>query len=319
VLSALALGCAAAALAGAGCDPDRPRTTAVRIEPARTARAAESGSAGGASTPRPVTGGSVASSGAWAPVERSAADGERSPAEGARSAIDPSLAAPELEPGVNEEFDEDVLLDIDEALAAVDENAFAMLFKKVHVLVDGELVRREKFAHPDSCRSWRSLRKKGYAPKSALGKQIDAGALVRCGSLEFLAKARPSRRSHVRKLLLGADPSALPAIVASAPSLLAQRARDRAVAKGATLAELLPSARTVPSALPGRLSIAEPTSESSVILNAEVWGDINADGIEDIVLSVLNTTDDATYYDMRLIQVTRLSPSSPLTVLSVLD
>jgi hypothetical protein len=230
-----------------------------------------------------------------------------------------ATATAELEPGANEDFDEDTLLDVGDALAAVDENAFAMLFKKVQVVIDGELVRKEKFAHPDNCRRWRSLRNRGYAPKSALGKQIDAGALVRCGALEFLARARPSRVTHVRKLLVGAGPSALPAIVASATSPLAEQARDRAVAKGASLAEFLPSARNTPSELPGRLAIAEPSSESSVILNAEAWGDINADGVEDLVLSVLNTADDGTYYAMRLIHLTRLSPSSPLGVLAVLD
>jgi hypothetical protein len=242
---------------------------------------------------------------------------ERAPAV---PALDPlATSNVEIDPGANEEFDPDVLLDIDEALAAVDENAFAMLFKKEQVLVDGELVRKEKFAHPDNCHRWRGLRRRGYAPKSVLGKQIDAGALVRCGSLEFLAKARPSRSTHVRKLLAGAGPSGLPAIVASAPSPLARQARDRAVARGATLAEFLPSARTIPSELPGRLTIAEPSSESSIILNAEAWGDIDGDGTEDLVLSILNTADDGTDYDMRLIHVTRLSPSSPLSVLAVVE
>jgi hypothetical protein len=323
------LACAAASLAGAGCDPDRSRggpATSVRIEPAR-ARASGEGAvasraaAGGRAASSPVASDSVSRGSARHPD-----DGHPAPAverAGAwRSAASPTddsitAASDELEPGVNEEFDPDILLDIDEALAAVDENAFAMLFKKVQVLVDGELVKKEKFAHPDNCRRWRGLRNKGYAPKSALGKQIDAGALVRCGALEFLAKARSSRRSHVRNLLAGAGPGALPAIVASAASPLAEQARDRAVARGASLAEFLPSARTIPSELPGRLSIAEPSSESSVILNAEAWGDVNGDGIEDLVLSVLNTADDATYYGMRLVQVTRLSPSSPLAVLAV--
>jgi hypothetical protein len=232
-----------------------------------------------------------------------------------------AIATPsaELDPGANEEFDPDILLDIGEALSAVDENAFATLFKKERVLVNGELVRKEKFAHPDNCRRWRSLQSRGYAPKNALARQVDAGALVRCGSLEFLARARPSRHTHVRNLLVGAGPGSLPAIIASATSPLVQQARDRAVAKGSTLAEFIPSARTIPSELPGRLSIAEPSSVSSVILNAEVWGDINSDGIEDLVLSVLNSADDGTSFDVRLLQVTRLSSSSPLRVLAVMD
>jgi hypothetical protein len=228
-------------------------------------------------------------------------------------------ASAELEPGMNEEFDQDILLDLDDALSAVEENAFATLFKKEQVFVDGELVRKEKAAHPDNCRRWRSLRSRGYAPKTALAKQVDAGALVRCGCLEFLTRARTSRLTHVRNLLAGAGPSALPAIVASATSPIAQQARDRAVANGLTLADFIPSAHTVPSEVPGRLSITEPPSASNIIVNAEVWGDVNADGVEDIVLSVLNTADDGTSFDMRLIQMTRLSSSSPLTVLAVME
>jgi hypothetical protein len=225
----------------------------------------------------------------------------------------------EIAPGVNEEFDEDVLLAIDEALAAIDENAFATLFKKESVVVDNQIVRKEKFAHPDNCRRWRNLRSRGYAPKSALAKQVNAGALVRCGSLEFLALARPSRVSHVRGLLGRGGPGILPAIVASATSPLAEQARDRAVARGSTLTEFLPTARAIPSELPGRLSIAEPSSKSNVIVNAEVWGDINSDGVEDLVLSVLNAADDNSSFDMRLIHVTRRSSSAPLTVLAVVE
>lgn len=321
VVSSVTFACAAACLAASGCSSERSRgepVTSVRVEPARAAQRAE-----------PARGEVRPASDRVLPEraisERRAPErlDPEPPVEGraaARTAGDPiAVATAQLDPGVNEEFDQDIVLDIDAALSAVDENAFAMLFKKVQVVVDGELVRREKFAHPDNCRRWRGLRAHGYAPKSALGKQIDAGALVRCGALEFLARARPSRVTHVRKLLVGAGPSALPALVASATSPLAEQARARAVAKGASLAEFLPSAHTIPSELPGRLSIAEPSSESSVILNAEAWGDINADGVEDLVLSVLNTADDATYYEMRLVQVTRLSPSSPLRVLAILE
>jgi hypothetical protein len=230
-----------------------------------------------------------------------------------------STATGEILPGVNEEFDEDILLAIDEALESIDENAFATLFKKEAVVVDNQIVKKEKFAHPDNCRRWRNLRTRGYAPKNALAKQINVGALVRCGSLEFLALARPSRVSHVRGLLARSGLGVLPAIVASATSPLAEQARDRAVAKGSTLTEFLPTARAIPSELPGRLSIAEPSSKSNVIVNAEVWGDINSDGVEDLVLSVLNAADDNSAFDMRLIHVTRRSSSAPLTVLAVVE
>ncbi len=253
-------------------------------------------------------------------VQRQALEPSSAPAPAPSPRSEPgTTAGAELAPGVNEEFDEDVLLDLDDALAATDENAFATLVKSEKVLVDGELVRKEKRSHPDNCRRWRALRARGYEPKSATSKHLDAGALVRCGCLEFLARSKPSRVSHVRNLLTGAGPSTLPALVASAPSPLALEARGRAVSKGSTLADLLPGARVITSELPGRLSIAEPTSESTTILNAEVWGDINSDQVEDLVLSVLNTSDDGTFFELRLLQVTRASADAPVTVLAVLD
>lgn len=286
------------------------------MEPARALRPADARSARAAdarNTRTPEPRGAQASE-----SEAPAPDHERPSAYPSASASSPTLDV-QLPPGMNDEFDEDLLLDIDAALSAVDENAFSMLFKKVTELVDNQLVRKEKFAHPDNCLRWRSLRTRGYAPKSALAKQINAGALVRCGSLEFLARAQPSRVSHVRSVLVGSGPGTLPAIVASATSPLAREARDRAVAKGSSLAELIPSARIIPSDLPGRLSIAEPNSDSIITINAEVWGDINADGVEDLLLSVLNTAVDNSSFEMRLLHVTRRSSSSPLTVIAVAE
>jgi hypothetical protein len=227
-------------------------------------------------------------------------------AAAARRDVETSVVKPtRLAPGANEEFDAAVLADVQHALDAMEENAFATL------------VHEEKRVLPKSCRTWRALRARGYAPKNALAEQIDGGALVRCGALEFLARATPSRVSYTRNALEGAGPDALPAIVASATSKLAQRARSVAAGRGMTLAELLPGARAGQSDLKGRVLITEPASATSVTLNAEAWGDINSDENEDLLLSVLNSSDDGTYFDMRLIVVTRTSPQGPLTVLSV--
>jgi hypothetical protein len=221
--------------------------------------------------------------------------------EGEMSAVKPT----HLAPGASDEFDATVLADVQHALDAMEENAFATL------------VHEEKRVLPKSCRTWRALRARGYAPKNALAEQVDGGALVRCGALEFLARAAPSRVSYVRNALDGAGPDALPAIVASATSKLAQRARSVAAGRGMTLAEFLPGARAGESDLKGRVLITEPASATNVTLNAEAWGDINSDDSEDLLLSVLNSSDEGSYFDMRLIVVTRTSPRGPLTVLSV--
>jgi hypothetical protein len=221
------------------------------------------------------------------------------------SATPPETASRELAPRANEEFGGALLAEVQDALSAVDENAFATLIHK------------DKRVTPDNCRSWRSLRTRGYAPKAGVNAQVDSGALVRCGSLEFLTRAKPSRSSYVGRVLDGAGPSNLPAIVASATSKLAARSRGIAANKAMTLAELLPGAHVGKSDLPGRVLIEDPASATTTILNAEAWGDVNSDEIEDVVISVLNFSDDGSYFDMRLIEATRASAGAPLTVLSV--
>jgi hypothetical protein len=248
--------------------------------------------------PQPVPAPSAAPNAAQPATERVAPPTRR------RAAT--SLPRPaELAPGASEEFDALALADVQQALSALDENAFATL------------VHDDKRVMPKNCRTWRTLRNRGFTPKNALGQQVDAGALVRCGALEFLARARPSRVTHVRNALDGAGPDTLPAIVASATSKPALRARSMAANKGMTLADFLPGARTGKSELHGRVLITEPASATSVILNAEAWGDVNADEIEDLLLSVLNSSDDGSFFDMRLVEVTRTSPGAPLSVLAV--
>ena len=249
-----------------------------------------------------------------ASVEANVAPPPAPTAPARRKAAEPPRGPEGLVPRANEEFEHTLFGDVQEALSASDENAFATL-----VRAEGPRgpERKYKHARPDNCRSWRSLRTRGYAPKNPTAEQVDSGALVRCGALEFLARAKPSRVSYVQDVLAGAGPASLPAVVASATSKLAQRSRSAAASKGLTLAEFLPGARAGQSELPGRVSIDEPASGTSVILNAEVWGDVNADDIEDVLLSVLNSSDDGTYFDMRLIEVTRTSAGAPLTVLAV--
>ena len=241
-------------------------------------------------------------------VERPAdsAEAPTGAAEPRPEAAEPAPAEPEIfAPGANDEFDPAAIADVKQALSTIEENAFA------------PLVYADKRVLPNSCRAWRSFRSRGYAPRTALAEQLDGGALVRCGAYEFLARAKPSRVSHVRDALQGAGPNDLPAIVASTTSKLALRARNGAVAKGLTLGAFLSGARAGKSELRGRVLIDEPASATSVIVNAEAWGDVNSDQVEDLLLSVLNSSEDLSYFDLRLIEVTRTAPDAPLTVLAI--
>lgn len=228
------------------------------------------------------------------------------PAPAPRPEAAPRSKAIELVPRANDEFDAAFVFDVQQSLSAIDENAFTVL------------VHEDERVLPNNCRAWRDLRRRGYAPrKNPLAEQIDAGALVRCGALEFLARAATSRISYVAEPLRGAGPAMLPAIVASATAKPALRARNAAASQAQTLAQLVPDAATIESQLPGRLSISEPSSETTVILNTEAWGDVNADGVEDALLSVLNSAEEGGYFEMRLVEVTRTSARAPLSVLAV--
>jgi hypothetical protein len=308
-------------LVALGCDMDRgrgqPSATERRASPLAAAgsgavrSSVASSSRAGSAQPAPSR--SREATGATSSVARPSDIAEPRPSRPRttrvlqRRTLLPEPPQTTLLPGANDEFDPGALADVEYALVADNENAFATL------------VHEKKRVLPRNCRDWKTFKKRGYSPKSPLGEHLDGGALVRCGSLEFYARATPSRISHVRDALVGAGPNTLPAIVASATSKPALQARTAAAARGATLSELLPSAYTGSSELLGRVAIIEPSSETSVLLNAEVWGDINRDGIEDLVISVLNSSDDGSYLDVRLIQVTRLAASAPLTVLSVLQ
>jgi hypothetical protein len=87
------------------------------------------------------------------------------------------------------------------------------------------------------------------------------------------------------------------------------------VTNGRSLAELIPDARLASSRRPRRLTIAEPSGESRFTLHAEAWGDINGDGVEDLLVSVFNSVEQGTYFELRLLRMTRVAPEGALTVI----
>jgi hypothetical protein len=208
-----------------------------------------------------------------------------------------------LQPEVGVEFEASLAANPRQSLEAVDSTGFARL---VH---DGES------ALPDTCTKWKALKLRGFLPSNALARQTDAGAVVRCGVLEFLLRASPSRISYVRTALDGAGPDTLPAIIGTATSQSALAARRTAEGQGMRLSQVEPDAHIGKSGLPGRVVILEPKSVTSITLNAEAWGDVNGDGIEDVLVSVLNAADNGSFFDMRVIVLTRLAPTSSLTVI----
>jgi len=215
----------------------------------------------------------------------------------------PATAAPTvLPPGASPELDPGALRDVEAALTAVGDTDF------------GLLERGDREITPKTCREWRGLREAGFYPPNTYEMHVDARAQVRCGTLEFLGRASPSRSSYVKGAIENAQPGALPAILATALSGEDESARHAAVENGKSLEDLIPDARLAPSARPRRITIAEP-SGSRVTLHVEAWGDISGDGFEDLLVSVLNSVDQGTYFEMRLLRMTRVAPEGALLVI----
>jgi hypothetical protein len=222
------------------------------------------------------------------------------PASAGASSGDPRVLAV----GASARLGSTALADIQQAWRAVDESGF------------GRLALNEERILPTTCQDWSVLKKRGFSPENTLERQADSGALIRCGSLDFLARAVPARVSYVQNLLEAAQPRLLPAILATAPSEDAALARAAAADKGVSLAQLVPDAKLVKSPLRGQMRVEEPTSETSITLNKEAWGDINADGTEDLLISVLNAANKGSYFEARLMALTRATPEAPVTVLA---
>jgi hypothetical protein len=181
----------------------------------------------------------------------------------------------------------------------------------------GPLKRGGTTRQPRNCVEWTQLSAEGYEPVDGLAAQTDDGAKLRCMTLLLLQRAQPSKTSYVRELAWDATLlPLLPAAVATAFNEQRKRAVERATARQESLAKLDPRAHA------GRkqedtLEVIEGGGQTMILLHAEAWGDLDADGIEDLVLSVTNGATQGTYSYARLLVLTRSSASEPLRLISV--
>jgi hypothetical protein len=143
--------------------------------------------------------------------------------------------------------------------------------------------------------------------------QGDDAARVRCGTLSLLTTAKPATSSHVRDVSFtsAALLSLLPAEVATAVSDDEHQRRTEATARGATLDAYDPRARISESS-DLSVQILEGDGSSVILLRRQALGDFDGDGLEDLVLSVVNAMTEGTLSTARLLVLTRKQPTGPL-------
>lgn len=169
---------------------------------------------------------------------------------------------------------------------------------------------------PENCVQWAALHAKGYAPTTGIEAQPDNGALLRCGTLSLLGHAKPAKTSYVRDLRWDKSLLALlPSVVATAVNEDDEQAINAAMQAKQTLAQLDPKAH-VTSRQPTSIQIIEGDAQTMAIVQAEAWGDFDDDGLDDVVVSVINGATHGTYSYVRLLTLTRSGPREPLRVVA---
>jgi hypothetical protein len=166
---------------------------------------------------------------------------------------------------------------------------------------------------PKTCAERDRLKARGFEPATTVEIQPDSWAEVSCKTLRLLVHAQPSRASFVPSTLEPSLISMLPAALATATSNDRLAERDAATRAGLSLKQFEPRAhgRTDQD---GMLVIRETGLDTSINLELQARGDFDADGNEDVALSVLNSADHGSWTEMRLFVLTRTTPAASLTV-----
>jgi hypothetical protein len=177
----------------------------------------------------------------------------------------------------------------------------------------GTLARDGQMRFPKTCRERDALKASGFAPETALQAQSDAAAEIRCSTFHLLTHVRPARITFLPGTLDDSVLEMLPAFVASATTHERVRQREAATTAGWSLREFEPHARTTLDRS-GAPVIAERDFGTNIHLELQARGDFDADGIEDMAISVLNSADQSNWAEMRLLVLTRTADTAMLTL-----
>jgi hypothetical protein len=176
------------------------------------------------------------------------------------------------------------------------------------------LVRDGQMRFPKTCREREALKASGWRPETQLAAQNDAGAEIRCETFHLLTQVKPARITFLPSTLDDSVLAVLPALVASATSNRRADQREAATLAGKSLRDFEPQARTALDRHDAPV-ILEQGMGTSINLELQARGDFDADGIEDMAISVRNSADQGSWAEMRLLVLTRTADSALLTLL----
>jgi hypothetical protein len=165
----------------------------------------------------------------------------------------------------------------------------------------GELTTADGPKRPRNCVEREALHAAHAEASNDTEEAGDEIAGQRCDALLWLTRARPAMRSFVEWNASLAPQ--MPATIATAWDDDARAARDGAAKQGKTIRDYAPSAAL--EATPDQFVWSEPGGTSKIVVRPIAWGDLNGDGVEDLLLAISNLDSAGPMTEQRVIAVTR--------------
>lgn len=165
----------------------------------------------------------------------------------------------------------------------------------------------------DDCELYSKAIGEGYTAESTFEITQESFFKQRCTPLRFLREARPSARSYVNELRLDRDPlEILPAsmnLEMEGPS----DAQKAEIARGASLKSYSPKLKVTKRSATS-VTFLEPESKIESTVEIVARGDLDHDGIEDVLLFQSRRSLEGSFRGYEQVAATRRSASGALVV-----
>ncbi|MFM2415783.1 MAG: hypothetical protein RL385_506 [Pseudomonadota bacterium] len=176
----------------------------------------------------------------------------------------------------------------------------------------GELTTAQGPKRPRNCVEWEALHATHAEPSNDAEEAGDEIAGQRCDALLWLTRVRPATRSFVAWSASLAP--RLPATIATAWDDDARAARDGAAKQGKTINDYAPDAAL--EATPDQMVWSESGGTTKIVVRPIAWGDLNGDGVEDLLLAISNLDSAGPMTEQRVLAVTRNDAQEALRAIS---
>lgn len=165
----------------------------------------------------------------------------------------------------------------------------------------------------NTCREYLKLKSENYEPENNASIAEESTVKFRCGSLEWAAKAKPSKESYVDRFKFG------PKVLSELPAGIGGTGGDSGYREELTAARKANksfasfSKHKVTKSTSNELTVADPGEVISMTVVAR--GDHDGDGAEDLLLFVSTHATQGSFHSYEFVTLTRKAKETVLRVI----